>query len=127
MRFTTIILCLALITYACGGGGSDDQASKPTVKVKDKSGDKKEQQDSPSAEVLAAGKTVFTTYCVVCHGEDGKLGLNGAKDMTVSTLTREEMVTQVTKGKGAMAAYESILKYDEIQAVVDYVRSLKGS
>ncbi|MEL6926428.1 MAG: cytochrome c, partial [Bacteroidota bacterium] len=109
-----------------GGEGGEEKA-KPTVKVKQSNKKKEKKEEGPSEAVLAAGKTVFTTYCIVCHGADGKMGLNGAKDLTASELTRDEMITQVTKGKGAMAAYESILKPDEIEAVVDYVRSMKGS
>jgi len=125
MRITTVFVCLALLVLACGGGGGDEGNGKPVVKKKDGQAKKEKQVEGPSAAVLEAGATVFKTYCIVCHGADGKMGLNGAKDLTASEYGRDEMITQVTKGKGAMAAYESILKADEIEAVVDYVRTLK--
>ena len=125
MRITTVFICLALLVLACGGGGGDEGNGKPVVKKKDGQAKKEKQAEGPSAAVLEAGATVFKTYCIVCHGADGKIGFNGAKDLTASEYGRDEMITQVTKGKGAMAAYESILKPDEIEAVVDYVRTLK--
>jgi len=71
------------------------------------------------------GASVFKTHCQLCHGADGKLGLNGAKDMSVSTLTLEEKVQVITKGRNTMLAYENTLSPEEIQAVAKHVHSLK--
>lgn len=63
-------------------------------------------------------------HCTLCHGNDGKLNLSGAKDLSLSTLTRDEMIRQVSEGKGAMMAYKNVLTRREIEAVVDHVRTL---
>ena len=43
---------------------------------------------APAVVDNAAGKKTFETYCILCHGADGKLGLNGSKDLTISEISR---------------------------------------
>lgn len=81
-----------------------------------------------SATITAAppdGAKLFQMQCTLCHGRDGKLGLSGAKDLTVSALTREQMILLVTDGKGMMMPYKNVMRPEEIEAVVDHVRSLR--
>lgn len=74
---------------------------------------------------LNEGEAIFKKYCVLCHGVDGKLGLNGAKDITATVLTEAERITLVTKGKNTMTPFEGILTPEQIQAVVAYTFTLK--
>lgn len=86
--------------------------------------------DSP-VEVAAQGRApsegqiLFNTQCALCHGRKGDLGLNGAKDLTLSIMKREEMIALVNNGKGAMMAYKTMLSKKEIEAVVDHVITLR--
>ncbi len=73
----------------------------------------------------ADGAAVFKTNCQLCHGADGKLGLNGAKDLSASPLTEEERVQVITKGRNLMLAYENTLTADEIAAVAKYTTTFK--
>ncbi len=70
------------------------------------------------------GKQLFNMNCSLCHGRDGKLGLNGAKDLTVSALNKAEMIALVNHGKGVMMPYKDVLTAQEIDAVVEHVRTL---
>lgn len=100
---------------SCGGGA-------------EKSADSKTTEPAPAKEVQAEapnGDKIFKTYCITCHGLDGKLALNGAKDLSVTALTLEERIEQITKGKGLMTPYESILSKEQIQAVAEYTVTLK--
>lgn len=72
------------------------------------------------------GKAIFTSYCAACHGQDGKLGLAGAKNLTTSTLTDEEIVNIITNGKNAMSPYKKVLNAEEIAAVAAYVKVFRG-
>jgi mono/diheme cytochrome c family protein len=74
---------------------------------------------------IAEGEKIFKKYCILCHGVDGKLGLNGAKDITVSQLTFEERVVLITKGKNTMTPFEGILTPGQIRAAATYSMSLK--
>jgi cytochrome c6 len=66
-------------------------------------------------------------HCELCHGANGKLGFNDAKDITVSTLSRAEMLAIVTNGKGVMMPYKNALSKAELDAVVAHVRTLRTS
>lgn len=71
------------------------------------------------------GKSVFKQYCVTCHGADGTLGLNGAKDLSVSVLPLAERVNIITNGKNLMTPFNTLLSAKEIQAVAEYTQTLK--
>ncbi len=79
-----------------------------------------------SSDITAGdpGTAIYLSSCTMCHGRDGNLGMSGAKDLTQSTLTQEEMVAIVTHGKGGMASFEKMLSTKEIGEVVDHIRTL---
>lgn len=62
--------------------------------------------------------------CVACHGENGKGGIAGAKDMTVSKLTDAEMASLIKNGKNSMPKYKNLTE-DQINSLVAYIRTLK--
>ena len=72
-----------------------------------------------------SGAKLYKQNCIICHGLDGKMGVNGSKDLTLSKLTVKERVAIITKGKGAMAPYEEVLTKDEILAVAKFTTTLK--
>ena len=72
------------------------------------------------------GAAVFRQYCVTCHGADGKLGLNGAKDLSQSPLTREQRIQIITNGKNMMTPFGEMLSPEEIRAVADYTLTFKS-
>jgi mono/diheme cytochrome c family protein len=97
------LLIIFLSVYACG----------PTTE--------RELPDRP-VEVLplSAGEALYKIHCVLCHGNDGKLGLNDAGDLSVSDLSLEERKGIIRDGKGVMIAYRRILSPAEIDAVARY-------
>jgi cytochrome c6 len=99
----------ALLLVACGNSGGASGAPPAGTMPKSR------------------GEAIFDTHCTLCHGSDGRLGIGGAKDLTATPLTRDEMVAIVTHGRGTMMPYKNILKPDEIEAVVDHVRTLGTS
>jgi uncharacterized membrane protein SirB2 len=75
----------------------------------------------PTQLAATDGKALYTTYCSLCHGEDGKLGMGGAKDITGSTVSMAELTDIILNGKGTMPP----VKVDEAQAaaIAEYVNS----
>lgn len=73
------------------------------------------------------GELLFIKNCTLCHGRDGKMGINGAKDLSISKLTRAEMIAMVEQGKGQMMPYNKVLSAKEIELVVEHVRTLSTS
>jgi mono/diheme cytochrome c family protein len=72
-----------------------------------------------------SGHDIFIDNCARCHGEDGKLGLMGSRDLSASELDLTTKTEIVRKGKGAMAGFEGMLTEEQIQAVSAYTESLK--
>ena len=99
-----IIIVLALIfVVACGGKSGGGETSSSGVD----------------------GKKIFKSNCVLCHGEDGKLGLNNSKDLTVSKLTMDERKTIIKNGKNTMTGFGPLLSDEEIAAVAKYTFNIK--
>jgi mono/diheme cytochrome c family protein len=85
--------------------------------------------------VQAQGKSAADIYldkCSVCHGADGagktaKGKKVKVKDVraTIGTLSADQMIAIVTKGKGDdMAAFAKDFSADQIKQLVDYYRGL---
>ena len=82
-------------------------------------------------QAVAAGKQVFTTNCVSCHKADGGglIGPNLTDNAWIHGGTLPEIRKTVTEGvlaKG-MPPWGKLLKPDQIDHVVVYVASLKGT
>jgi len=73
----------------------------------------------------AAGQVLFQQNCVRCHGKDGRLGLNGAHDLTKSNLNAFGRTYLVTSGMGKMPAFGKTLTLAQIMQVVAYSLTLK--
>jgi quinohemoprotein ethanol dehydrogenase len=78
------------------------------------------------AQNLAQGKEIYTTSCVVCHGEKGQGGSHGGAKLTPA-LTRESTSNVVTRGRNDMPAFGSALSPTDLQALTDYVLELAGA
>ena len=83
------------------------------------------EKTTPGTVSVAEGEKVYKKYCILCHGADGKLGINGAKDLTVCKFTLEERETQIKKGKNTMTPFEGILTEEQIKSVAAYSMTLK--
>jgi cytochrome c6 len=73
------------------------------------------------------GALIFNQNCKICHGADGRLGLNGAKDLTASVLQKNERIELITKGKNIMPPFNTLLTEKEIEAVATFSLSLNQS
>jgi cytochrome c oxidase cbb3-type subunit III len=80
---------------------------------------------------LAAGEATYVKYCQACHapGGAGMIGPNLADDAFLHGGSIDSVYLVVSTGvlaKG-MPAWQSMLKPDELDAVVAYVKSLQGT
>jgi mono/diheme cytochrome c family protein len=82
-------------------------------------------QAPPTARVadVQNGKDLFTTTCVVCHGETGKGGSHGGAPLT-SKLTAEAIGNVVTRGRNDMPAFGAAFSPDALQDLTSYVLQL---
>lgn len=63
---------------------------------------------------------LFQKYCALCHGMDGSLKLNGAKDFSESTLSLNERISIVREGRNGMTPFKGILTPREVELVANY-------
>jgi mono/diheme cytochrome c family protein len=92
---------------------------------------------SPAVSLRADdGAALFDQQCAACHGPDGKgrtpAGRKiGAKDLTASRLTDEEIERQISDGakdkagKVKMPPFRDQLSSSEIQALVSFVKTFR--
>jgi len=80
---------------------------------------------SDKSKIKTAGQSLYESNCTACHGNDGKLCSLGAKDLSVSTFSKEQMEEIIINGKSTMTPFGSILSKEEISAIADYVETLK--
>jgi cytochrome c6 len=70
--------------------------------------------------------TLYSSKCGACHGKDGKgtsTGLKmGAKDLTATKLSEQEIEGVISGGKGKMTAYKDKLSADQIKALARFVK-----
>lgn len=89
-----------------------------------------------NAESLANGRKAYMTYCMPCHGADGKGdGLVAAKfppnnippyeGARVQALTDGAMYHSITHGTGNMGSYASVLTPQQRWEVIHYVNFLR--
>lgn len=107
MRISIVIAFIVVAVFACGGNPADGTK---------KSSLERETQVDP----LAEGKKAYKQFCVPCHGMDGKLGINGARDFAESDLKLEERIEVITNGRGMMTSFKSVLKPEQIKAAAEY-------
>lgn len=110
------LLSLMLLIYAYG-----ISETKSVFFKKENSG----VSNYSNTDAPAAGKTIYESECVKCHGTDGKLGLSGSKDLSVTNTSKQQSIDVITNGKNLMPAYKTILTQQQIDAVADYVMTLK--
>jgi len=81
-------------------------------------------QEAGAISAPKAGAAIFNENCKLCHGSDGRLGLNGAKDLTVSKMLINERVNIITHGKNLMTPFGGLLQRAEIDSVAAYTLKL---
>lgn len=71
-------------------------------------------------------RAVYAINCASCHGQDGKLGASGAKDLSKSNATDGFIKNTIAKGNDkGMMPYDQILGKREIDGLVKFVKTLR--
>jgi len=93
------------VLFACGTSGSSGHAP--------------EKIDNNDPEKL------YAIRCNLCHGADGKLGVAGASDLSISKLNKEESIAVITNGRGTMTPFKDMLSAEEINSLAEYIGTLR--
>jgi len=109
MKIWIIAFWIVSFTVGCGNANSKNELAAANT----------------STETKVDGAKIFKQSCALCHGNDGKLGANGSKDLTVSTMDLNERIAIISNGKGMMTPFSKILDLKQIKAVAEYTMTLK--
>ena len=114
MQKYLILLALALIGFACGGGEGDTPSEAPPS-------NSEVEADSPSVADVDA-KKIWKVRCIACHGLYGDMGTNGAANLQEATSDLDYRINIITNGSenGVMTAFGEILEPHEIEAMARY-------
>lgn len=145
--FFALLFCLSACSDNADNNKSDKKVDRPNFDNVEPTAKKEKQAANPNRKpsspeelkkakaIIASatdeqiagvnGKKVFKNYCAICHGTTGDLNVNGATDLTASTLPLEERVAQVYHGRGLMTPFKGLLKDHEIVAVTKYIEELR--
>lgn len=87
-----------------------------------------EQPSMVNAETGEAdGEKVYTYYCTSCHGPLGNRMAGNAPDLSKSILDDNGIRQMILYGsEKGMAAYQSMIKDEELDALVEHVKSLRN-
>ena len=126
------LLLVSVAWWGCGGGATE-QAGEESGHAEESAGETAEHAGEAMEEAvtevsLAAGEAVYKARCVMCHGETGKgdgpagRALDPApRDHTdgeyMSTLTDEDIKSQIMDGKGAMPPHKDLINEIELESV----------
>lgn len=87
---------------------------------------------SSNAAYFQSAKSLYTSKCAVCHGNDGSANTAKGKELKVRPLNSDEFrkmtdakaLEIMMKGKGKMEAYEKTLGKEKLQMLLTYCREL---
>ncbi|KAF0249295.1 MAG: hypothetical protein FD167_1297 [bacterium] len=151
--FLVLSIMMLAFTWACGGGETTPEGgnASPAASPAASTSATPAPDASPAATTPAAGGDTSTTNatiskedaqklflgrCRACHGEDGKGNKAVAPEVPNFTSAAwhakekdKELYDAIANGKGsgkgAMPKWNGLLKPEEMQGLVEYVRSLK--
>jgi mono/diheme cytochrome c family protein len=63
---------------------------------------------------------LYTANCAKCHGEDGKAGITGASDLSVTQLSNDSISSIIVNGRKNMGKVEG-LTLEQTKAIAAYV------
>lgn len=106
MVLKSFVVLVVLLCVSC--------TSSTTKNVEQETNQSVKQEDAES---------LFTLRCASCHGTDGKLGVAGAKDLSISELTDSEILTTIKNGKNGMPSFEGVLTREQQEALLLVVKS----
>lgn len=114
MQKFSLLVILALIVLACGGGENmPNEAPAP-------------EKSEPAAKEIDV-KKIWKVRCIACHGLYGDMGTNGAANLQESDKDLAYRINIIKNGSesGVMTAFGDILDEAEIKAMAEYTMSLK--
>jgi mono/diheme cytochrome c family protein len=127
-----LLAVLLVVTMFSSLMMGDDSSSPPWVAPARAA--RKKNPIAPDAGSIAAGKAIYMTQCLKCHGDAGKGDGPSAKDLNprpkdlsdpnVASQTDGALFWKITTGRKPMPTFEQLISEDDRWNVINYVRTL---
>lgn len=79
-----------------------------------------------NTSAVVNGSELFSGNCALCHGDNGKAGIMGASDLSLTVLSVDSIKSVVLNGKNTMKKIEGLTP-EQAAAIAEYVdKNLKG-
>lgn len=112
LRITSLFL-LSLLILATSCSGSKTEKVEET------------EEQAEKEFSFSDAKSLYTMKCASCHGADGKLGMSGAKDLSTSKITDQQIMCMIQSGQNAMPAFKDMIPDYQLEQLVVVVKSLR--
>lgn len=117
-----LLLIVALLT-ACGAKTDNDADTGANQGANQGATASPGNQAAAGVDVQA----IYTQKCVTCHGTDleGKLGGKTNLQKVGATLSKDQIVQQISNGGNGMLAFKGTLSENEIEAMAEWLAAKK--
>ncbi len=125
MKKTFLCLTILLVIGLSACGGRDDTQTPGTTSPSPSPAVSPTPAATPGGTAAASGEAIYKKSCISCHGDQlqGAMGPNLQK--IGSKMNKDQIVTIVSNGKGAMPAFKGKLSDNEIGALADWLLTHK--
>jgi len=84
---------------------------------------------STDESIEVSGGQLYQENCVICHGADGKAGISGATDLSLSDLSEDSIKYYILQGKKSMPPFSFLFEKDNeaLNDVVTHVKELRAN
>jgi len=72
-----------------------------------------------------SGEYLYSQNCSICHGEDGDLGVAGAKLLSQSKLTTQDVMKIIKNGVNTMPPFEGKITDEEMERIETHIQKLR--
>lgn len=119
MTMRGCLLVLASLTVGSSGGALAADEANPASETA-KSADPAATPEKPKIDI----RKLFATNCSWCHQDYGRKAADGPK-LAGTSLTEEQVIEQISRGKSPMPGFRKTLSKEQIEALAKYIKELK--
>jgi mono/diheme cytochrome c family protein len=113
------LLVLASLTVGSAGSALAAEEANPASENA-KPAEPAAMPEKPKIDI----RRLFATNCSWCHQDYGRKAADGPK-LAGTTLTEEQVIEQISRGKSPMPGFRKTLSKEQIEALAKYIKSLK--
>lgn len=122
MRHMTALVASLVVVSMIDVALAADEVT-PEVKPADGAVPATEAAPAPEKPKIDVRK-LFATNCSWCHQDYGMKAADGPK-LAGTSLSEEQVIQQITRGKSPMPGFRKILSREQIEALAKYIKGLK--